>query len=179
MIKPNFFIDENLKIGFKTNLESHNINHASSLLNIIPRFPDIGIETRYINEILKDKSTFYARLLKQFEFKYHTLFSTSFCKINEDHQRSDETELFINLKITHKLTESDIDKIIVRSQLEHQIQFQETKESDWIFDKNNSMRTRFYKTGELDGSSYVKSLLRSNALINIKLMINIVSYGQC
>ena len=30
------------------------------------------------------------------------------------------------------------------------------------------MKIRFYKTDELDGSSYVKIPLRSNALINIK-----------
>ena len=43
MINPYYFIDENLKIGFKNNLESHNISHANSLLKIIPNFPDIGI----------------------------------------------------------------------------------------------------------------------------------------
>ena len=62
MINPYYFIDENLKIGFKINLESHNINHANSLLNIIPNFPDIGIEKRYINKILKEMATIYARL---------------------------------------------------------------------------------------------------------------------
>ena len=41
MINPYYFIDENLKIGFKINLESHNINHATSLLKIIPNFTDI------------------------------------------------------------------------------------------------------------------------------------------
>ena len=34
MIHPYYLTDENLKIGFKINLESHNINHANSLLNI-------------------------------------------------------------------------------------------------------------------------------------------------
>ena len=29
MINPDFFIDENLKNGFKINLESHNISHAN------------------------------------------------------------------------------------------------------------------------------------------------------
>ena len=53
MVNPYYFIDENLKIGFRNNLESHNINHANSLLNIEPNFPDIGIETRYINKILQ------------------------------------------------------------------------------------------------------------------------------
>ena len=72
------------------------------------------------------------------------------------------------MKINNNLTESDIDKIDIKSQLEHQIQIQETKESGWIFDKINSMKIRFYKTGVLNGSSYVKIPLRSNSLINIK-----------
>ena len=37
-INPYYFGDETLKIGFKINLESHNINHANSFLNIIPNF---------------------------------------------------------------------------------------------------------------------------------------------
>ena len=168
MIKPYYFIDENLKIGFKINLESHNNNHANSLLNIEPNFLDIGIETRYINKILKETATIYARLTNQYKFKYHILFSASFYKINEEDQRSDEIELFTNLNINNNLTETDINNIDVESQLEHQIQVQETKEPRWIFDKINSMKIRFYKTEELNGSSYVKILSRSNALLNIK-----------
>ena len=168
MINPYYFIDENFKIGFKINLESHNINHANSLLNIEPNFPDIGSETRYINKILKEMATIYARLINQYKFKYHILFSASFYKINEEDQRSDEIELFINLNNNNNLTETDIKNIDVKSQLEHQIQVQEAKESGWIFDKINSMKIRFYKTEELNGSSYVKIPLRSNALINIK-----------
>ena len=65
MINPYYFSDENLKIGFKINLESHKINHAISLLNIFPKFSDIGIKTRYINKILKEMATIYARLINQ------------------------------------------------------------------------------------------------------------------
>ena len=92
MIIPYYSIDENLKIGFKTNLEIHNINHANSLLNFIPKFPDIGIETRYINKILKEMATFYARLMNQYRFKNHKNFSASLYKVNEEDQRSDEIE---------------------------------------------------------------------------------------
>ena len=168
MINPYYFIDENLKIGFNNNLESHNINHANSLLNIEPKFPDTGIETRHINKILKGMATIYARLINEYRFKYHILFSASFYKINEEDQRSDEIEIFINSNIIKNLTETYIKNIDVLSQLEHQIQIQETKESGWIFDKINSMKIRFYKTGELNGSSYAKIHLRSNALIKIK-----------
>ena len=63
------------------------------------------------------------------------------------------------MKINNNLTESDIDNIDVKSQLEHQIQVQETKEPGWIFDKINSMKVSFYKTTELNGTSYVIVIL--------------------
>ena len=56
MINPYYFIDENLKNGFKINLESHNISHANSILTITPNFPEFGIEYRYINKIIKELS---------------------------------------------------------------------------------------------------------------------------
>ena len=168
MNNPYYFFDENLKNGFKINLESHIISHAISILTITPKFPEFGIEYRYINKIMKKLSVFYARLINQYKFKYHTLFSASFYEINEEDQRNNEIELYINLNINHNLTESDIDNIDVRSQLEHQIQNQEMKESGWIFDKINSMKISFYKSTELNGSSYVKIPLRSNAILNIQ-----------
>ena len=61
MINPYYFIDKNLKIGFKINLESHNFSHANSILTITPNFPEFGIEFRYINKILKELSVIYAR----------------------------------------------------------------------------------------------------------------------
>ena len=42
------------------------------------------------------------------------------------------------------------------------------KDSGWRFDKINSMTVYFYKTGEMDGRSYVKIPLRSNAILNIE-----------
>ena len=168
MINPYYFIDKNLKIGFKINLESHNISHANSISSILPKFPEYGIEFRYINKIVKELSNIYARLINQYKFKYHTLFSASFYKINEEDQRDNHIEFYINLKNNNNLTESDIDNIDVRSQLEDQIQMQELKDSGWIFDKINSMKISFYKTTELDGTSYVKIPLRSNAILNVQ-----------
>ena len=144
MIDPYSFFDENLKIVFKVILESHNIIHASSLLNIEPIFPDIGIETRYFNKILKEMATIYASLINHYRFKFQIIFSASFYKINEEDRRSDENDLSNILNFNNNLTETDIDNIDVKSQLGHQIQIQETKESGWIFDKYNSMKLRFF-----------------------------------
>ena len=65
VINPYHFIDENLTIGFKFNLGSHNVNHANSLLNIITKFPDAAIETRYVNKFVKELSVIYARIMNQ------------------------------------------------------------------------------------------------------------------
>ena len=168
MINPYYFIDKNLKIGFKIDLENLNFSHANSILIITPKFPEFGIEFRYINKIVKELSVSYARLINQYKFKYHTLISPSFYKINEEDQRNNEIELYMNLKININLTESDIDNIDIRSQIEHQIQIQETKESGWIFDKINSMKISFYKTTELNGTSYVRIPLRTSAILNVQ-----------
>ena len=143
MIIPYYFIDENLKNGFKINLESHNISHANSILTITPKFPEFGVEFRYINKIVKDLSVIFARLINQYKYKYHTLFSASFYKINEEDQRNNEIELYINLNTNHNLPESDIDNIDVTSQLDHQILVQENRESGWMFDKIISMKLSF------------------------------------
>ena len=153
MISPYYFIEENLKNGFKINLESHNFSHANSILTVTPKFPEFGIDFRYVNKIVKELSVIYARLINQYIFKFHTLFSAGFYKINEEDQRYNEIELYINLKNNHNLRESDIANFDVRSQLEHQIQIQETKESRWIFDKINSMKISYHKTTEMNGTS--------------------------
>ena len=93
MINPYYFDSENLKNGFKINLESHNISHAHSILTIIPKYPDSGIGYRYIINVIKEVSVIYARLINQYIFEYHTLFSASFYKINEEDQRDNEIEL--------------------------------------------------------------------------------------
>ena len=163
-----YFNDRNLKVGFKINLDSHHFNHANSKITIIPNCPEIGIEVRYIKKIMKEMSVIYARLINQNKFKYQRVFSARFSKQNEDNQLLDETELFNKLNINHNLTETDINKIDVKSPLEHQIQQHGIKDSGWRFDKNDTMTAFYYKTGDLNGSSYDKSPLRSNAILNIE-----------
>ena len=68
----------------------------------------------------------------------------------------DETELYINLKINQNLTKPDIGNIYVRFQLEEQIQRQELKDPGWRFETSNSMTIYFYKTTEMNDSSFVK-----------------------
>ena len=168
MINPYYFIDENLKIGFKINLDSHILHHTISKLTITPYHPEFGIEVRYINKIMKELAVIYGRSKTRYKFKYQTVFSARFDKQDEDNQVLDETELFINLNINHNLTKSDLDIIDIKSQLDDQIQQQQMKDSGWRFDKTTSMTIYFYETNEMNGSNYIKIPLRSNAILNIE-----------
>ena len=168
MINPIYFTDRNLKVGFKINLDSHNLHHTKSKLTIMPNYPEFGIELRYINKIMKETAMIYARLINQYKFKYQTVFSAILDKQDEDGRLLDKTDLFISLIINHKLTQSNLDKINIISPLEFQIQQQELKRSGWRFDKIISMTIYFYKTTEMNGSNYIKIPLRSNAILNVE-----------
>ena len=69
-----FFTDRNLKVGFKINLDSYHINHATSNLTNIPNYPEFGIEVRYNKKIVRKLSVNYARIKNQNIFKYQRVF---------------------------------------------------------------------------------------------------------
>ena len=52
---------------------------------------------------------------------------------------------FNSLNTNHNLTESDLDKIDIKSPSEYQIQQQEMKNSGWRIDKTNSRTVYFLK----------------------------------
>ena len=67
MMNPYSFNDRNLKLGFKTNLDTHHINHAISKLTNTPNYPEFGIEIGYIDIIIKEISVIYARLINKYK----------------------------------------------------------------------------------------------------------------
>ena len=155
-------------MGFNKTLENHKIIHVNSKIVFKPIYPEFGIEFRYIYEDIKELSVSYARVLKQYIFKYQTLFSARFDKQDEDNQVLDETELFIKLKINHNLTASDLEKNDLISPLKNQIQQQEMKDTRWRFYKIKSMTLCFYQTDILNGSNDIQIPLRSSAILRIE-----------
>ena len=69
MNNPLYFTVRKFKVGFKLNLDNCHINHAISKLTITPNYPEIRIEVRYINKIIKELSVIYVRLINQFIFQ--------------------------------------------------------------------------------------------------------------
>ena len=90
-------------------------------------------------------------------------FQQNFAKVDEDDHLLDEIELYITMNSSQKLAESDIENVNIISQVEHQIQNQEIKDSGWIFKKIISMEITFCNTNEMIGS--IPFLFRSSAIL--------------
>ena len=71
------------------------------------------------------------------------MFSARFDKQDEEEQVLDEIDLYINLNTNRNIGESGIDNIDLRSQLDEQIQNQETKDSKRRLAKFNSITLFF------------------------------------
>ena len=67
---------------------------------------------------MKQVYTIYAGLINQHTFKNQTVFSVRFDKHDEDDKVLDEFDSYIILNIYKSLTQSDINWIDVRSQIE-------------------------------------------------------------
>ena len=89
MINPYYSTDKALQVGFNTNLDSHLINNTKSDLIIKPKFPDLGIETSYDNEIPREMTTNYARFSKHYKLRKQRLYLAKFHKQDEDGKNSD------------------------------------------------------------------------------------------
>ena len=95
---------------------------------------------------------FYARMINRNKFKKQVVFQARFGKQDQDDQVLDKIELYNQLNINENLTESDIDFIDVKYQLEKQIQNQKTTDSSCRSDKINPITIIFYKITENNAS---------------------------
>ena len=162
------FTDRILKIAYDINIDNHHDEHANSITRIPSKFDNIGIDLIHINKILKEMSHIYAKLINQYKFKYQLSFVVLFNKCGEDDEITSEIELPITLSITHNLTQSEIDNINIQSTLGKKIQSVEMKQSGWNFQRINTMGIYFHKSGEINGSNYVKLPLRNSAILYIE-----------
>ena len=163
-----YFTDRILKDAYGINIDNHHNENANSTITITSKFNNIGIDINHIKKIMEEMSYVYAKFINQYNFKYQLTFLVLFNKSGEDNEITSEIELPITLSNTHNLTQSQIDNINIRWDLENRIQSIEMKESGWNFQRINTMGISFYKSGELNRSSYVKVPLRSSAILNIE-----------
>ena len=73
-----------MQVGFSNTLDSHPINHTNSKLTIKPKYIELGLQTRYNNEIFKEMAAIDARLKNHAKIKTQVVFSARFGKQDEE-----------------------------------------------------------------------------------------------
>ena len=87
-------------------LDRHHPNHINSKITIKSEY-NLPIRLCDLNNILKEMSTIYARLINQYKFKYQVVFSVIF-----DKETQEELEQNVSLEGNQCLTWSDIENMI-------------------------------------------------------------------
>ena len=90
----------------------------------------------HIIDIIKEMSHVYAKFLNQYKFNYHLTFLVITNKHGEENETISEIELPIASSISHNLTQSELNKLIIQRTLENRLKGVEMKESGWSFKKN-------------------------------------------
>ena len=163
-----FFTDRLLKIAFDIKIDNHHDKHANSIISFTSNFNKIGVDIFHNNKIKIEMSKIFAKLMNQNIFKNQSTFFVIFNKYGENNDKISEKELPNISNITHILTQSELGIIYIQWTLDNRIQSKEMKKSGWNFQRNNSMKISFYKSGELNGSSDVKIPLGPSAFLNVK-----------
>ena len=142
-LKIFYFTARIIKIAYDLNIDNNHDKHAKSILTIISKFGNVGIDTNHIYKKMEEMSRVFANLINQYQFKYKVTFLVSFNKYGEYNEITSEIELFFTLSITHNLTQGQIHSINIQCTLENRIQGREMKEAGWNFQRNNTMRISF------------------------------------
>ena len=155
------FCDTKLNVAHNIDLDSHHTIQTKSETIIYPNYWEI--DKIDVNMIVKN-AYYICRIKKQNQFEYERVFSARFGEQDEDDQIVGKIELHNILKVNQNLSQSDYDKIDIRSYLERQTQNQNEKLVDGYLMKTISMTKSFNKTTETNGSTYVRIPKRSSTI---------------
>ena len=129
-----------MKVANGITKDSHHSEHANSTKTIVSKIDTFGIDITHINNILKEMSHVYAKIIKRNYFKYQYTSIVVFDKFGEDNEIINQIELPITLSIAHNITKSGIETINNHWTLENRIQSAEAQESVWNFQRINTKK---------------------------------------
>ena len=145
-------------------MEKHHSKKSNSIINITSKFNNIRIDIIQFNRISEEMVIINAKMIFSYKIKNQVSPSASFNKNREDGEMILQIELTFTSSQTENLTQPETDNINIQWTLENRIQRIEMPESGI-----NSMKTFFFKTGEINESLYVKLPLRTSALLDLKI----------
>ena len=125
------------------------------------------INKYHINNIIKQLSIKYGILIKQFKFKIRFYANVKYL-LEHEGEAPEEINHYIGVDIIHILTRLELDDIDIMTDLDNEIDQRDMEGSGWNAQGINHIKIYFHKTNPINGRTYIKFPIRTNAILNIQ-----------
>ena len=144
----------------------HNPIDLNSELKIVSKH-NLYINKFHIDDITKQMAEKYAGLIAQYKLKIKVFANVRYYKNIED-EPTEIADLFISIPIIEILAQIQLNDIDIMSDLDNEIETRDMEGSGWDIQGINHLKIYFHKTNVMNGMTYVKFPIRTNAILNIQ-----------
>ena len=155
-----------LKNEYNVILINHNPTDLNSELKVIGKANQY-INKYHINNIVKQLSIKYGELINQFKFKIRFYANVRYLKNLED-EPLEIVNHYVGVDIIDNLTRLQLNDIDIMTELDNEIDHRDMEGSGWNVQGINHLKIYFHKTNPINGRTYIKFPIRTNAILNIQ-----------
>ena len=155
-----------LKNEYNVILINHSPIDLNSELKVVAKANQY-INKYHINNIVKQLSIKYGELINQFKFKIRFYANVRYLKNQEDEPPEIENH-YVGVDIIDNSTRLQLNDIDIMSELDNEIDRRDMEGSGWNVQGINHLKIYFHKTNPINGRTYIKFPIRSNAILNIQ-----------
>ena len=146
------------------------VNHNPN--DLIPELKVVGKANQYINKyhinnIVKQMSIKYGELIRQFKFKIRFYANVRYLLEHED-EMPEVVNHYIGVDIIDNLTRLQLNDLDIMTDLDNEIENRDMEGSGWNVQGINHLKIYFHKTNPINGRTYIKFPIRTNAILNIQ-----------
>ena len=125
------------------------------------------INPNHINNIAKQMAIKYGELIRQNKFKIKVFANVRHIKDHED-EPIEEVNQLIGIDVINILTRIEINDLDFSIALDNERLRRDMLGSGWNLQGINHLKIYFHKTNDINGRTYIKIPIRSNAILNIQ-----------
>ena len=161
-----FHLKTPLKNEYNVILIHHNPIDLNSELKVVGKANQY-INKYHINNIVKQLSIKYGELIRQFKFKIRFYANVKYL-LEYEAELPEESNHYIGVDIIHILTRIQLNDIDNMTELDNEIETRDMEGSGWNFQGISHLKIYFHKTNPINGMTYKKFPIRTNAILNIQ-----------
>ena len=161
-----FRLKNPLKAEYNVILIHHNPIDLNSELKIVGK-ANHYINKYHINNIVKQLAIKYGELINQFKFKIRFYANVRYLLEHED-ELPEVVNHYVGVEIIENLTRLQLHDIDIMTDLDNELESRDMEGAGWNVQGINHLKINFHKTNSMNGMTYKKFPIRTNAILNIQ-----------